>query len=369
MIKSCYIHIPFCKKICSYCDFCKNYYNELMVDTYLDNLKTEISENYKNEVLDTLYIGGGTPSSLSIKNLNKLFNILKIFKLSNKYEYTFECNYEDINEELLLTLKNYGVNRISIGIQTFNEKYSKILNRDINKKKMVEKINLTKRYFSNINIDLMYALPGEDIAGLKSDLEIIKMLDVTHISTYALIIEEHTNLKLQNIKETCDDIQNKMYYLIVDYLKNNGYNHYELSNFAKENYESRHNLTYWNNDNYYGFGAGASGFIDNIRYDNTKSIFKYNDGITRVYEERLNINELMKDEVMLSLRKISGINKDIFYKKYNILLEDAFDYKKLVRNNILTETSKNVYINENELFVSNEIIIMFLDSYLLEQKR
>ncbi len=369
MIKSCYIHIPFCKKICSYCDFCKNYYNELVVDNYLDNLKKEISQNYKNEVLDTLYVGGGTPSSLSYKNLSKLIYILKTFKLSHDYEYTFECNYEDINEKMLLTLKDSGVNRISIGIQTFNEKYSKILNRDINKNEMIEKINLAKRYFSNINIDLMYALPGEDIAGLKSDLEIIKMLDVPHISTYALIIEEHTNLKLQNIKETCDDIQNEMYYLIVDYLKNNGYNHYELSNFAKENYESRHNLTYWNNDNYYGFGAGASGFIDNIRYDNTKSIFKYNDGITGVYEERLDINELMKDEVMLSLRKINGINKDIFYKKYNILLEDAFDYKKLVRNNILTETSKNVYINENELFVSNEIIIMFLDSYLLEQKR
>lgn len=369
MIKSCYVHIPFCKNICSYCDFCKNYYDELMVDNYLDNLKKEISKSYKNQVLDTLYIGGGTPSSLSKNNLNKLINILELFKLNNSYEFTFECNYEDINEELLDLLKNNKVNRISIGIQTFNDKFSKVLNRDINKKEMIEKINLTKKYFSNINIDLMYALPGEDIAGLKSDLEIIKMLDVPHISTYALIIEEHTNLKLQSIKETCDDIQNEMYYLIVNYLKNNGYNHYELSNFAKEKYESRHNLTYWNNDNYYGFGAGASGFIDNIRYDNTKSVFKYNAGITKVYEEKLSINELMKDEAMLSLRKTSGINKDIFYKKYNILLEDAFDYRKLVRNNVLTENSKNVYIKEDKLFVSNEIIIMFLDSYLLEQKR
>lgn len=369
MIKSCYIHIPFCKKICSYCDFCKNYYNELVVDNYLDNLKKEISKNYKSEVLDTLYIGGGTPSSLSKNNLNKLINILKLFKLNNSYEFTFECNYEDINEELLDLLKNNKVNRISIGIQTFNDKFSKVLNRDINKKEMIEKINLTKKYFSNINIDLMYALPGESINDLKMDLEIIRKLDVTHISTYALIIEDHTNLKLQNIKETRDDIQNKMYYLIVDYLKNNGYNHYELSNFAQENYESRHNLTYWNNDNYYGFGAGASGFIDNIRYDNTKSVFKYNDGITGVYEEKLSLNELMKDEAMLSLRKTNGINKDVFYKKYNILLEDAFDYKDLVRNNILAETGKNVYIKENKLFVSNEIIIMFLDSYLLEQKR
>lgn len=364
MIKSCYIHIPFCKKICSYCDFCKNYYNELVVDTYLDNLKAEISKNYKNEILDTLYIGGGTPSSLSIKNLNKFFNILKIFKLSNKYEYTFECNYEDINEKLLLTLKNYGVNRISIGIQTFNEKYSKMLNRDINKKKMVEKINLTKRYFSNINIDLMYALIDEDISYLKNDLKIIKMLDVTHISTYALIIEEHTNLKLKNVKEIEEDVQNKMYYLIVDYLKKNGYNHYELSNFAKEGYESKHNVTYWNNDNYYGFGAGASGFINNIRYDNTKSIFKYNNGITKVYEEKLSKGKLIKDEIMLSLRKTSGINKNEFYRRYNVFLDNVFDYKKLVKDNLIIEDNKNVYIKEDMLFVSNEIIIMFLDSYL-----
>ena len=234
---------------------------------------------------------------------------------------------------------------------------------------MVEKINLTKRYFSNINIDLMYALPGESVDDLKKDLEIIKELDVTHISTYALIIEEHTNIMLQNIKETDDDLQNEMYYLIVDYLKKYGYNHYELSNFAKEKCESKHNLVYWNNTNYYGFGAGASGFIDNVRYDNTKSIFRYNNGITKTIKEKLNKEELIKDEIMLSLRKTNGINKDIFYKKYNVLLEDIFDYKDLVKNNILTETSKNVFIKEDKLFVSNEIILMFLDSYYLEQKR
>lgn len=369
MIKSCYIHIPFCKKICSYCDFCKNYYDELVVDTYLDNLKKEISKNYKSEVLDTLYIGGGTPSSLSKNNLNKLINILKLFKLNNSYEFTFECNYEDINEELLDLLKNNKVNRISIGIQTFNDKFSKVLNRDINKKEMIKKINLAKRYFSNINIDLMYALPGESVDDLKKDLEIIKELDVTHVSTYALIIEEHTNIMLQNIKETDDDLQNEMYYLIVDYLKKYGYNHYELSNFAKEKCESKHNLVYWNNTNYYGFGAGASGFIDNVRYDNTKSIFRYNNGITKTIKEKLNKEELIKDEIMLSLRKTNGINKDIFYKKYNVSLEDIFDYKDLVKNNILTETSKNVFIKEDKLFVSNEIILMFLDSYYLEQKR
>ena len=166
-----------------------------------------------------MYIGGGTPSSLSKNNLNKLIYILKTFKLNQDYEYTFECNYEDINEELLDLLKNNKVNRISIGIQTFNDKFSKVLNRDINKKEMIEKINLTKKYFSNINIDLMYALPGESINDLKMDLEIIKKLDVTHISTYALIIEDHTNLKLQNIKETNNSFSFIYTFLLVSVRK------------------------------------------------------------------------------------------------------------------------------------------------------
>ena len=211
--------------------------------------------------------------------------------------------------------------------------------------------------------EVLHDVPaGENAAGLRGAFIRLHVREPQAL----LLLEfgpQGVRIKLQNIKETCDDIQNKMYYLILDYLKNNGYNHYELSNFAKEKYESRHNLTYWNNDNYYGFGAGASGFVNNVRYDNTKSVFKYNAGITRVYEEKLSINELMKDEVMLSLRKISGINKDIFYKKYDVLLEDVFDYKDLVRNNFLTETGKYVYIKEDKLFVSNEIIIMMLDAF------
>ena len=190
-----------------------------------------------------------------------------------------------------------------------------------------------------------------------------------------LNFEDYDYYELRDPKKLYDYVrqkiqQDKMTYLFFDEIQVvPQWEKLINSYFAKENYESRHNLTYWNNDNYYGFGAGASGFIDNIRYDNTKSVFKYNYGKTGVYEEKLSLNELMKDEVMLSLRKINGINKDVFYKKYNILLEDAFDYKSLIRNNFLTETSKNLYINENELFVSNEIIIMFLNSYLLEQKR
>lgn len=366
-VKSCYIHIPFCKSICSYCDFCKNYYNENIVNDYLEVLSNEIKDNYKKEKLNTLYVGGGTPSCLSDNNLNKLFDVLSILKLSKNYEFTFECNYEDITEEFLRFLIKNKVNRLSIGIQTFNKKYSKVLNRKINEEEMFKKINLAKRYFNNINIDLMYAILNQSINELKQDLEELVKLEVSHISTYALIVEEHTKLSIKNIKEVPDDIQSKMYYMICDLLIKNGYEHYELSNFAKKGSYSKHNLTYWNNENYYGFGAGASGFIGNKRYNNTKSILNYINGKTVSYEEMLDKETLIKDEVMLNLRKINGINKKEFKRKYNLSFEDVFEYKKLIMEGILSEDEKNIFIPYDKLFVSNGIILMLLDTYILNK--
>lgn len=367
MIKSGYVHIPFCKRICSYCDFCKNFYDEKIVSNYLNALEKEINSNYKEETLDTLYIGGGTPSSLSFENLNKLFKTLKKIKLSKIYEFTFECNYDDITEALLILLKENGVNRLSIGVQTFNEKYENVLNRKINKKEMLESINLSKKYFDNINIDLMYALPNESIEDLEDDLNVFVELGIAHISTYALIVEDHTKLGIDNKEEISDDIQNDMYYKIVKKLKDTGYTHYELSNFSKKGYVSKHNLTYWKNEEYYGFGAGASGFIDKVRYDNTKSVVNYINGKTRIYEEKISNDQMIMDEVMLKLRMIDGINKENFMVKYKISFDKAFNYKELVSKGYLTQNEKNIYIPEDKLFISNEIIIMLLETYNLNK--
>lgn len=365
-IKSCYIHIPFCSKICSYCDFCKNFYNEDIAYKYLLMLEEEINSKYNNDILDTLYIGGGTPSCLSFKNLDMLFKIIKKIKLNSNYEFTFECNYEDINDNLLEKLKNNGVNRISIGIQTFNEKYSNFLNRNINKNKMIEKVLLTKKYFDNINVDFIYALKDETLKELEEDINIFLKLDVSHISTYSLIVEKNTKLYIDNYKELNDDVQSDMYYKIIKRLKENNYNHYEISNFSKKGCESKHNLTYWNNEEYYGFGAGASGFINNIRYKNTNSVYRYIQGKLIVKEEKLSKKQMLKDEVMLNLRKTSGINTLDFYKKYKIKFEDVFNYDTMLKNNLLEKKDNNIYIPENKLFVSNLIIIELLDTYLLE---
>ncbi len=361
-LKSVYIHIPFCKKICSYCDFCKNYYDEKKVNDYLNALENEIKNNYNNEVISTIYVGGGTPSCLSIDQLNKLFSILEVIKKNDNYEFTFECNYDDITIDKLRLLKKNEVNRISIGVQTFNEKYEKVLNRSINKKEIINKVNLTKKYFSNINLDLMYALPNETINDLKNDLKEFIKLDVKHISTYSLIVEKHTKLYIENLKEIDEDLQYRMYELINKELTKNEYNQYEISNYAKKDYESKHNLTYWNNEEYYGFGLGASGFVNNIRYDNTKSINNYIKGNININEETLSKEKLIEDEIMLNLRKTGGINKDLFKKKYKVTFNEIYDISDIIDKGYLKENKNNIYIPFKYLFVSNEIIIKILES-------
>ena len=357
-MKSAYIHIPFCKTICSYCDFCKMFYNEDLVDKYLLELNNEINKNYKGETLKTIYIGGGTPSSLNIKQLNKLLNIIKIFKLEENYEFTAECNIENITKEKLELLYKNKVNRLSIGIQTFNEKYLKFLNRNHTKEEIKEKINIAKTIgFENINIDLMYAFPEETLEELESDINEFLKLDIPHISTYSLIIEPHTKLYIDKIKNIDEDLDRKMYDLICKKL--NKYNHYEISNFGKTGYESIHNLTYWNNENYYGFGLGASGYINNIRYDNTKSINEYLKGNYIKNKEILSKNIEIENEFILGLRKIKGINIEKFNKKYdNIFKYDVVN--RLLKENKLQKDEKNIFINNEYIYTSNNILIEFI---------
>ena len=360
--KSVYIHIPFCDNICSYCDFCKFIKKDEWIEKYLCALNTEINSKYKGEKLDTIYIGGGTPSCLNIEQLTKLFNIIKIFNKSQNIEFTFECNIENINEEKLKILYNNGVNRLSIGIQTFNEKYLSFLNRRHIKKDIVEKINLAKEAgFKNINIDLIYALPNQTLEELKEDINEFLKLDITHISTYSLIIEPNTKIFINNNKNIDEELDYEMYKYICDHLKENGYNHYEISNFGKSGYESRHNLTYWNNNEYYGFGLGASGYINNIRYDNTRNFTKYLKGDYIKDFHKLSMEETMENEFILGFRKVNGIDKKSFKNKYNKDIKDIEVVNKLLKSNKLLEDKKNIYINPEYIYISNNILVEFIN--------
>lgn len=357
---SIYIHIPFCSNICSYCDFSKFYYNEDWVDNYLNELENEVKSNYKNELVNTIYIGGGTPSCLSIKQLNKLFNIVKLFNFDKNIEFTIECNI-DVEEEKLKLFKENKVNRISVGVQTINENHLKLLNRNHTKEVVLNKVNIIKKYFNNINIDLMYALPNETIEELQNDLNFYLSLDVPHISTYSLIIEPNTKLYIDKIDYIDEDLDYEMYKLINKTLRENNYINYEISNYSKQNYESKHNLTYWNNLEYYGFGIGASGYINNVRYDNTKSYKKYIDGKHRKEEHKLSKKETIENEFILGFRKINGINIDEFNKKYNIDLLSIDVVKRMLKEDKLIVDDNYIKINEKYLYISNSILVEFID--------
>jgi len=333
------------------------YYKEELVDEYLKALKKEINKYYKKEVLKTIYIGGGTPSDLNLKQLRKLFKVTKSLNKARRIEFTFECNI-DIEEKKLKLLKKYGVNRLSIGIQTINNKYLKVLNRNHNKDDIIETIKLIKKYFFNINVDLMYGFDNQTIKQLDKDIDFVLALDTNHISIYSLIIEPHTILYINKYKNVNEDMESKMYYHIIERLQD--FRHYEISNFAKEEYKSRHNLIYWNNKNYYGFGLGASGYIDNIRYDNTKNINEYLKNNYRLNEEELDLEKIVENEFILGLRKIKGINKYDFKAKYNINITDIKIIQKLLKEGNLIDNGINIKIPHEYLYISNSILVRII---------
>ena len=354
-MKSVYIHIPFCSNICSYCDFPKIYYHKKWINDYLEALNREIELRYKGELIETIYIGGGTPSSLEIEELEKLFSIIKKIK-SNYLEFTIECNLDNLTKEKIDLFKRNNINRISIGIESFDKKNLKFLNRNLNNLELIP--YMKKIGIDNINVDLIYALPTESKKTLINDIDKLLELDVPHISTYSLIIEPHTMIYNKKIENIDDFLDLEMYNIICSKLK--AYNHYEISNFSKKGYESKHNLTYWNNEHYYGFGMGASGYIDNIRYTNTKSINEYIKGNYILEEEKLDIKETMENEMILGLRKLEGVNISNFKKRYKKEIKEVFKIDKLIEEGKLLIENDYIKINSKYLYVSNEILINFI---------
>lgn len=360
-VSSCYVHIPFCDNICSYCDFCKLFYNKKIIVSYLDSLEKEIDNFYKNEKLETIYIGGGTPSCLSIEELERLFKILTKLKKSKNVEYTMECNFESISKEKLDLCKDYGINRLSFGIESINKSNLEYLERNLDKEKVEEIIDYAKSIgIVNINLDLIYAIPGETKKILEEDIDYILSLDVFHISTYSLIIEDHTKLGIKKEKNIDEDLDYEMYKLISNRLKMNGYEHYEISNFSKKGCQSRHNTCYWNNDCYYGFGLGASSYIDNMRSTNTKSITKYLQNDLSKTSEVLTEHDKIEYEIMLNLRKNSGIDLKLFKEKYGLELESIYNYQRLIEDGLLIKNDNFLFINEEKWYISNEIIVRLL---------
>jgi hypothetical protein len=333
------------------------YYNDLFFNTYYEKLLKEVDiyQDYLNNTFKTIYIGGGSPSSIGINNLEKILKILDL-KKEEDYEFTVELMPLDITEELLLLLKKYHVNRISIGVETVNPKYQKLIKRIVKKEVLTDKINLAKKYFDNINLDLICAFKDETLEEVDEDINYLLSFDVEHISTYSLILENNTYLKYVNYQEIDDSLSSQMYFYIKEKLEKYGYNHYEISNYAKEK-PSRHNLVYWNNEEYLGLGLSASGYIENIRYTNTRNLDKYP---FVKEEEYLNNKDKMTYFMILGLRKIEGISIKKFKELFNKDIYEVYDIKDLLNKNYLILKDDNLSINPKYLYVSNSILEHFV---------
>ena len=361
MAKSVYIHIPFCKQKCKYCSFVSFPCVEEATN-YVSALLNEINNNYKGEYLDTLYFGGGTPSLLKANLLEK---IISKFNLAQNCEITLELNPDDADLNYLSTLHQVGINRLSIGSQAFDDEILKHIGRRHNSRQIIEAVNFAQKAgFKNISLDLIYGLPNQTVEKLKQDLKIITDLNIQHISTYGLKIEEDSlwgKNPPENIPD--DDSQADMYLLINNYLETKGYKRYEISNFSLKNYESRHNLNYWNNNEYYGFGVAAHGYIDNIRYSNCNTLKEYIDNPNQHANCHVQTEiEKLEEEIFLGFRKESGIDSTAISKKFGIDFETKYKnaLKKFIPNYII-KTPQGYKLSIDGVLLSNNILAEFLE--------
>lgn len=372
---SVYIHIPFCQQICHYCDFTKFFYNEKLATEYMEALANEINMNIheSNNKVNTIFVGGGTPTALNMEQLTSLMQLIeKKFDVENCSEYTIETNPGDLDVEKIKLIKSYGVNRISLGVQVFNDRMLEEIGRLHKVKDVYQTINLLKQHgFYNISIDLIYALPNQTLTQFKDTLDEAFSFDLPHYSTYALQIEPKTvfyqRYNKGKLHRPPQEEEVQMYELLKDTMRSNGVNQYEISNFAKEGFESQHNLTYWNNEHYYGFGAGAHGYLPGRRTGNIRPLPAYikqamNTGRPILNTEEISLKEKIEEEMFLGLRKMNGINKNHFYQKFGFHYETLYkdEVSKLMIKGWLKEDNDNLHLTDQGMLFGNDVFSEFL---------
>lgn len=372
-MKAIYIHIPFCNHICTYCDFYKMVAKKELKIKYIDYLikELEMKKEYLADI-KTIYIGGGTPSSLPITLIEKLLQALSNYiSLDQVEEFTFEANPNDITLELATLLKKYQVNRVSLGVQSLNAKILKILGRKHDKKTVYHAIQLLRSVgLTNINADLMYGIGKERFWTVKKDIRRLIKHKITHLSAYSLIIEEKTiigrQLALGKFKPMNEAKEANIYRKLCNYLTTHNFIHYEISNFCHSGYQAKHNLFYWDNLNYIGIGAGASFYIDNIRYTNIMNLKEYFDGIDKkelnyLETTKLTEDEQMSEEMILGLRKLEGVKKEVFKTKFGIDIYQKYPFlSDLISKSLIIDDTVFIKVPIDKLYLINEVLVNFI---------
>lgn len=372
---SAYVHIPFCEHICYYCDFNKVFLEGQPVDEYIEALLKEarlsLIQNPVNK-METLYVGGGTPTSLNAEQLDRLLSGLREILPYNNGEFTVEANPGDLSADKLDVMKNYGVNRLSMGVQTFDDRLLKKIGRKHTAQDVYDTIRLLEeKNFSNVTIDLIYALPGQSLESFRDTVERALALDLPHYALYSLILENQTMfmnwVRRGKMQLPEQELEAQMYAETIEAMEKAGRKQYEISNFAKPGFESQHNLVYWNNQNYFGLGAGASGYLGDRRYKNRGPIQHYlkslnDDQLPMLEEEYLTQKEQIEEEMFLGLRKILGVEKSVFEARFGQSIMEIYGdaVEKLKRQKLLVETDSRVFLTKAGLFRGNDVFEKFL---------
>ena len=362
-----YVHIPFCKKKCDYCDFISYCNKDNLIKDYVESLKIEIqSQNIKPEIT-TIYIGGGTPSYIDSKYIIEIIGKIKEKKVSPNAEITIEVNPGTVTKEKLEDYKICGINRISIGLQSTNNILLKEIGRIHDFDQFIETYKLAQKVgFKNINVDLMLGLPNQRIKDLKESLEQVLKLKPKHISVYSLIVEDGTpianKIEKGELQLPDEELERNMYWFVKNTLELNGYKHYEISNFAKKGYESKHNLNCWNQKEYIGIGVAAHSYRDITRYSNTENIEEYIENVKKgEFNKNKIIHEVQKEDdakkeyMLLGLRKINGVDINQFKNKFgdNPIYLFRNELKKLTDERLLIIDNNNIRLTNKGLDLAN----------------
>lgn len=363
MCKSAYLHVPFCKDICAYCDFTRCRYHAGLAEKWLITMEKEIQSKLKEVTLDTFYIGGGTPSALTYEQLARLLAMLQPYT-KDCIEFTMEANVDSLDMEKIKLCKANHVNRISLGVQSLQPELLKRMHRHHTKADVVKSINdIHQAGIHNISIDLIYGLPSQTMELWKADLqEIVENFDIQHISLYALTIEEHSEFGRQQVKNIDEDIEADMYEFAVTFLQQHGFEHYEISNFAKDRMYSKHNMAYWDYCDFIGLGMGASGKEGHQRYDNTRNMQTYFEKGASPDIILLNKTDEMFENIMMSLRTKKGLDLQLFENRYHTTLMQQYKQTldPLLKRQLLVEKNGFLHATEKGMEILNEILLDFL---------
>lgn len=376
-MRGVYIHIPFCHQICHYCDFNKVFFQNQPVDAYVECIGKELAimnaEGYSFSSVETVFLGGGTPTALSVPQLERLLEILhQYIPLSSVKEFTTEANPDELTAEKLTVLKEGGINRLSIGVQTFDEELLRKIGRTHSPKEAIQVIDLAQKMgFDNVSIDLIYGLPTQTIHQWQETLHQATALNLPHFSAYSLIVEPKTVfynlLHKGKLPLPGEDTEAAMLQLLMEHMEANGLWRYEISNYAQKGFESRHNLIYWDNDEYAGIGAGAHGYTNGVRYANIGPLKKYMGAVEAgerptVHRHVVSQQEAMEEEMFLGLRKTSGVNAELFQKKFRSTIEDVYgkELQQLIKQQLLQFVDGHYQLTQQGVFQGNHVFQQFL---------